>query len=71
MKHLWNDADKVRLKYLREQLARVTLFPSSIKGLRDEESASKRLIYIYIYIIVLSPYCIQETTGFLPHSNYV
>ena len=43
MKHLWNDAYKVRLKYSREQLAKVTLFPPSIKGLRDEESASKSL----------------------------
>jgi len=45
MKHLWNDADKVRLKYSREQLAKATLFPLSIKGLRDENSASKRLSY--------------------------
>ena len=45
MKNLWNDADKVRLKYSREQLAKMTLFPPSIKGLRDEKSASKRLSY--------------------------
>jgi hypothetical protein len=45
MTYLWNDADKVRLKYSKEQLAKVTLFPTSIKGLRDEKSASERLSY--------------------------